>query len=385
MARRAAEQARALVGRWPPRASPRNVTCCPPIALVNKGTSLASTRESQQLSRSRYDNRVPGNVSCRPENGPWSAETLDDGITRPAWNLRRSIETTNQRVERVGVRAMGKLPANVERNLGRVPGNLRLDIAQLGLDLFGIFDPTPVSDTASAFISLCRGDWFGAAVSVVSILPAGDVAKVLKLERYLGSLQALVRMAKKDAVLRLGIRDLMRTFKQLLDRLPGEQAIVRKLRGEVDNFLRLAFPPKHFPFPPLKHQGTEAVRRQLGQHGFQKAAGESVSYKIASSRGGAAGPKEIWTKFDQQSNGYFVVRMDPQGHAFKKDVGGNLTVVSQTRSGVHLSHGGRPHYHKEWVPADEYVDYLSRPTPNVVKYDDLGDIADSLKAVHIPR
>jgi hypothetical protein len=262
---------------------------------------------------------------------------------------------------------------------------LRLDIAQLGLDLFGIFDPTPISDGVNAFISLCRGDFFGAAVSVVSMIPAGDVAKILKLERYLGSLQALVRAAKKDAVLRLGLRELMLTFKKLIDKIAGDHAIVNKLRYEVDTFLRLAVPPKQFALAALKHQSLENAHTMLTYNGFSKVAGDAVSYRVASSSGGAAGPKEIWAKFDSQSDGYFMVRIDPQGHAFKQDLGGQISIVSQTRSGVQLSHGGRPHYHKERVPADEYSTYLQRPTDGVVRYNDAGEIGNGIKELHIPR
>jgi hypothetical protein len=123
----------------------------------------------------------------------------------------------------------------------------------------------------------------------------------------------------------------------------------------------------------------------LTTNGFSKVAGETFSYRVSSSRGGAAGPKEIWAKFDSQSNGYFMVRMDPQGHAFKQDIGGHISIVSQTRSGAQLTHGGRPHYHKEWVPADEYSNYLNRPTAGVVRFDDAGEIASGLKELHIPR
>ena len=94
---------------------------------------------------------------------------------------------------------MARLPNAVEDALTRIPMHLRLDIAQLGLDLFGIFDPTPISDGVNAFISLCRGDFLWAAISAASMVPAGDVAKLLNLERYLNSLQSLVRAAKQYA------------------------------------------------------------------------------------------------------------------------------------------------------------------------------------------
>lgn len=280
------------------------------------------------------------------------------------------------------------LPTSIERGLARVPENLRWDIAQFGIDLIGIFDPTPISDGANTLISLCRGDFLGAAISAVSMLPAGDLAKLLKLERYLGSLQSLVRMAKSDVFLRASIKPMMETFEKMLAKLPQDNAVVKKLRKEIDDFMRLPTAPPNFPLGSIKHVSPDILRGRLTANGFTKVADNTPSYRVASSRGGAAGPKEIWSKFDPDSNGYFVVRMDTQGHAFKSDVGGQISVVSQTKSGAQLTHGGRPHYHKEWVPASEYQKFLSYPTPNSVKFNDAGHLADGvkdLKGTHIPR
>ena len=60
-----------------------------------------------------------------------------------------------------------------------------LDRAGLLADVAGIVDPTPVSDTAGALISIAQGDWLGAALSVVSIVPyVGDaLGKVPKIAR----------------------------------------------------------------------------------------------------------------------------------------------------------------------------------------------------------
>ncbi len=293
------------------------------------------------------------------------------------------------------------LPKSLLKSLDDLPASLKLDITQLGLDLFGIFDPTPISDGVNGFISLCRGDFFGAAVSAISIIPGADVAKILKLEKYVGSLKSIVRLAKENVMLRLGLDELVKTLKTLVDKLPAS-SVAAKLRLELDTFLRLPKPPRKFPFSSIKHVGPDMVRRELQQQGFSMAA-QANGYRIAATnmtkkgpRGVSVGPKEIWTKYDSTTDGYFVVRMDPQGHATKTDFGGQISVVSQARSGEHLTHGGRPHYHKEWVPKDEYADYLKRPTANTLKFDDAGEFigkngdatlwtGQALKATHIPR
>ncbi|MDO5088132.1 MAG: hypothetical protein Q4D74_11090, partial [Comamonadaceae bacterium] len=57
-------------------------------------------------------------------------------------------------------------------------GELALDLTQIGLDIVGIFDPTPISDGSNALISLFRGDFLGAGLSAVSMIPyVGDAAK----------------------------------------------------------------------------------------------------------------------------------------------------------------------------------------------------------------
>ena len=62
---------------------------------------------------------------------------------------------------------------------------LALDVTQMALDIVGLVDPTPISDGANGLISLARGDWLGAGISAVSMIPyVGDAAKLGKLGRY---------------------------------------------------------------------------------------------------------------------------------------------------------------------------------------------------------
>jgi hypothetical protein len=81
--------------------------------------------------------------------------------------------------------------------------DLMLDLAQMALDLAGIVDPTPVSDGASMAISLGRGDYSGAAISGVSMIPfIGDLAKSAKLGRYLATLGRAADAAASNPVFR---------------------------------------------------------------------------------------------------------------------------------------------------------------------------------------
>lgn len=85
---------------------------------------------------------------------------------------------------------------------------LYLDLTQSALDIAGIADPTPISDGLSALMSLGRGDFLGAGLSLVSMVPyAGDAlaktskgarlaAKIAKLEKQISGARAAVIAAK---------------------------------------------------------------------------------------------------------------------------------------------------------------------------------------------
>ncbi len=57
-------------------------------------------------------------------------------------------------------------------------------VLQAGLDLAGIADPTGIADGINAGLSLKNGDWLGAGISALGIIPyVGDLAKIGKVEK----------------------------------------------------------------------------------------------------------------------------------------------------------------------------------------------------------
>lgn len=77
---------------------------------------------------------------------------------------------------------------------------LALDLTQMGLDVAGLFDPTPISDGANGIVSLLRGDWLGAGISAVSMIPyVGDAAKLGKLGKWGETVMKAVELAKTDS------------------------------------------------------------------------------------------------------------------------------------------------------------------------------------------
>jgi hypothetical protein len=93
----------------------------------------------------------------------------------------------------------GQLQA-AETNLANLNNELKLDLAQAAADAAGILDPTPISDLVGAGISVARGDWVGAGLSLVSMIPyAGDAigktAKGAKLVKKINDLRKRIEAA----------------------------------------------------------------------------------------------------------------------------------------------------------------------------------------------
>jgi hypothetical protein len=80
-----------------------------------------------------------------------------------------------------------------EVELGELNKELKLDLVQAGVDAAGTVDPTPVSDLVGAGISIYRGDFIGAGLSLISMIPyAGDaLGKPTKGARVLKKMNAL--------------------------------------------------------------------------------------------------------------------------------------------------------------------------------------------------
>jgi short repeat uncharacterized protein predicted to be involved in signal transduction/putative RNase toxin 17 of polymorphic toxin system len=90
------------------------------------------------------------------------------------------------------------------RQMPESPGMSDSQVAQIVLDLIGIFDPTGATDGASGVISLANGDWLGAGLSAVSIIPyAGDAfAKGPKIAKDLKGFAWLAKRAHNPEFLK---------------------------------------------------------------------------------------------------------------------------------------------------------------------------------------
>ncbi len=129
--------------------------------------------------------------------------------------------------------------------------DLALDMTQMGLDVVGIFEPTPFADLTNAGISAVRGEWGNAALSVLGVIPyVGDLGKLGKIPKWLSSIEKLTTAVGKlaDVAIKGGKKGkevaeaFIKQVKGLLDKIPLDKvpdAIrdgLSKLKQKVDDF-----------------------------------------------------------------------------------------------------------------------------------------------------
>lgn len=72
------------------------------------------------------------------------------------------------------------------------------DILVAGLDIVGIVDPTGVADIASASIEAKNGNWGGAILSGLGVIPyVGDIGKVGKIGKHVKTIENAISSVKK--------------------------------------------------------------------------------------------------------------------------------------------------------------------------------------------
>lgn len=129
---------------------------------------------------------------------------------------------------------------------------LLLDLGQMTLDLVGIFDPTPISDGTNALISAGRGDWFGAGISAVAMIPLlGDLAKAGKLGRWVLTIDKTIALMRRNARFAEQALPLLRRLDALLSQVPmsslpeAARPLVKLLRSGIETtVVRVAQPAR---------------------------------------------------------------------------------------------------------------------------------------------
>jgi hypothetical protein len=224
--------------------------------MVNQ-TQSASTLSSVTQSNVRppdTQSLVAGIIANNSQGGRRDIEAIKaDLVAITAQNpasagaLAQAIDAQLTPVER------GQLASST--SLAQAPGGpsagtLALDITQIGLDIVGIFEPTPFADGANTLISLGRGDWLGAGLSVLGVVPyVGDLAKLGKLGKWAKTIANGVELAAKNPaaakILEPALRKVHDALKAIpegaLKKLPDDaREAIQGMKKQLDEFFGAA-------------------------------------------------------------------------------------------------------------------------------------------------
>jgi hypothetical protein len=205
------------------------------------------------------------------------------------------------------VQAARSAQADVEAELSGLTREMVWEGAKTAVDVAGIIDPTPASDTVGAVMALSDGDFVGAGLSAVSILPyLGDlVAKPLKGTRAAAK---MAKLAEKAGHLKGKLAKLKEAAEKAIER--GKD-LLKKRRGGKPHGPK---PHGHAPGPPEvpKASGGPPVPPEVptpknpgdGAHvpGQRRAEGPSAkptepakpTQQSVDGKSAGSKPKQVW-------------------------------------------------------------------------------------------
>lgn len=224
------------------------------------------------------------------------------------------------------------------------PADLALDITQMGLDIAGIFDPTPISDGASGLISLFRGDFVGAGISAISIVPyVGDAAKLGKLGRYAQTLAKAVEAAKASPEVAKAIGPAMEKLRGAigavpLDKLPdGLRKAVEPLKTKLDDFARV---------------GVNQVSSTVGKNHItwtQNAAGDTIGAKATLNEVFSGAKRSASEVKDQATAAARGVADDAGGHIIGHRFAQSQGIKNMFPQNANFNNGAFKKVENEWA------------------------------------
>lgn len=208
----------------------------------NKGKFVAQLNSNGQYEiavglREKTLEALEGRLINAPANNGNNANIGDTAASRTGYDASRLKQKQLQQ----------SLPKPDLTGLTPEQQELVLDLTQVGLSVVGIFDPTGIADGADALISLKRGDYWGAGISALGIIPyLGDIAKIGKLPKLLKIIDNVVSMAKADGKFAKVVEPLLKGLKNAIDKLPIEKLPnwakepIQSLKTKIDDFFSSA-------------------------------------------------------------------------------------------------------------------------------------------------
>ncbi|WP_218080641.1 hypothetical protein [Anthocerotibacter panamensis] len=186
---------------------PKTSTFKPPVVQ----TQSVEAEPPMPVYRSIIDDFLTNNPFQQVPGEPASGQRRLSPIRIP------SVSAEVQRQELVQLNPLkGAAKADealelAQKELFHLNREMALEMAQAAADLAGIVDPTPISDSISAAISLAKGDYLGAGLSLVSIVPfigdalgkplkaASNVKKIEHLKQRIEELTTVIQQFNPSA------------------------------------------------------------------------------------------------------------------------------------------------------------------------------------------
>ena len=226
----------------------------------------------------------------------------------------------------------------VHRQLGGVPAkpagldaNLALDLTQIGLDIAGIFDPTPISDGANALISLGRGDWLGAGLSAISMVPyLGDAAKMGKLGKYAQTVAKAIDAARANPALRQALAPAVQGIADAIAKLPLDK-LPQGARRQLTTLKELT---------GIFAKESDAAARQALKRADELPAAGTAQAGAAASRVGA---QPAWGRYIDDIQAQTGLAVGPRQ---QKLIDGHLAKTEHTRLSAADSKAHRAQFNK---------------------------------------
>ncbi|WP_198574662.1 DNA/RNA non-specific endonuclease [Caulobacter hibisci] len=266
---------------------------------------VAASRTGGQLNTSE----LAGQLSEIAKSDPAKAQ-----------NLRAEIEAGLSPADQK------RLADDVDAAAAAQRQELILDLGQMALDVVGLVDPTPISDGANGVISLFRGDFLGAGLSAVSMVPyIGDAAKLGKLGKWAETVSKAADLAKIDSAFAAAAKPALEKLKGAIDALPLDK------------------------LPDSARQTLETASRKLDE---ALSARPRVELEQGAKGGWNAqlnGPLAANT--DYVVSGRYTYHTDAKGRV--EQVVGTLDLKHADRNGYQQSKAGQENGVKDGVAGDE--------------------------------
>lgn len=161
-------------------------------------------------------------------------------------------------------------------------GNFSLDgkeTLSAALDLAGFLDPTGIADGANAVLLASGGDYWGAILSGLSVLPLGDLAKIPKLSEDVRVINDAIGLTNKGYLRRPYIRKWVR---EAVEEKAARDPLGRFIDPNTNMPIEGKYDLGHKPGDEFWRWKAEAEAEGLSQKEFNELMNDPSLYQIES-------------------------------------------------------------------------------------------------------